>query len=162
MLTFARGDYATAAAIMTEAANWLIGKGQQLWPLEEVSEQALRDRCVPESVVVGYFESYSVVAALLEWEDATFWPGVADAAFIHRLAVRRSAAGQGHAKALLDWALDEAAKAGKRSLKLDCDSDRTNLQEFYEACGFERVGSWVLKPHYDQTLYSRPVAQTQA
>lgn len=161
MLTFERGDYVTAAAIMTEAANWLVEKGEQLWELDEVSEQALRNRCAPESVVVGYDEDEAVVAALLEWEDETFWPGVADAAFIHRLAVRRSAAGQGHAKALLDWALKEAADAGRASLRLDCDSDRINLQEFYERCGFERVRSWVKKPHYDQTLYSRPVVRPQ-
>ncbi|MGE0599705.1 MAG: GNAT family N-acetyltransferase [Dehalococcoidia bacterium] len=155
------GQFAEAASILTEAAQWLIDSGQQLWPLDEVDEAALRARCSdPANVLVGYLGRQAVVTALLEWRDDMFWPGVRDAGFIHRLAVRRNAAGQGHATALLDWAAEEAARRGKSTLRLDCMADRPRLCAFYERCGFERVGTFVREPHYNNALYSRPLRRT--
>ncbi|MGE3075410.1 MAG: GNAT family N-acetyltransferase [Dehalococcoidia bacterium] len=154
--TVRTGEFARAASILTEAAQWLIDSGQPLWPLDEISEAALRARCSdPETVLVGYAGDEAVVTALLEWRDEMFWPGVGDAGFIHRLAVRRKFAGQGHAAALLDWAAQEAARRGKSTLRLDCMADRHRLCAFYEGCGFERVGSFVREPYYNNALYSR-------
>ncbi|MBK7126252.1 MAG: GNAT family N-acetyltransferase [Dehalococcoidia bacterium] len=157
-LAIRRGEYGVASAILTEAANWLTQSGRQLWPSEEVSEDALRRRSAPDSVLTGYWRSIPVVTTLLEWRDDMFWPGIDDAGFIHRLAVRRAAAGQGHAQAMLEWAANEAASRGKECLRLDCVATRTRLCAFYERCGFERVGSWTRAPHYEQALYRRPVA----
>lgn len=153
------GDFVTASEIMTEAATWLREIGQPLWPNEEVSVEWLRRRAEPASVLVGYADRAPVVACLLEWEDEMFWPGIRDAGFIHRLAVRRSAAGEGNAAALLDWAAEEAVRRGKNSLRLDCVAARTRLCAFYERCGFERVGTWVREPHYHNALYSRPLGR---
>ena len=145
-LAIRRGEYGVASAILTEAANWLTQSGRQLWPSEEVSEDALRRRSAPDSVLTGYWRSIPVVTTLLEWRDDMFWPGIDDAGFIHRLAVRRAAAGQGHAQAMLEWAANEASRHGKASLNLDCLEDRPRLCAFYERCGFERAGSFVREP----------------
>ena len=156
-LAIRRGEYGVASAILTEAANWLTQSGRQLWPSEEVSEDALRRRSAPDSVLTGYWRSIPVVTTLLEWRDDMFWPGIDDAGFIHRLAVRRAAAGQGHAQAMLEWAANEASRHGKASLNLDCLEDRPRLCAFYERCGFERAGSFVREPYYRNILYRRAV-----
>ena len=156
-LAIRRGEYGVASAILTEAANWLTQSGRQLWPPEEVSEDALRRRSAPDSVLTGYWRSIPVVTTLLEWRDDMFWPGIDDAGFIHRLAVRRAAAGQGHAQAMLEWAANEASRHGKASLNLDCLEDRPRLCAFYERCGFERAGSFVREPYYRNILYRRAV-----
>jgi GNAT superfamily N-acetyltransferase len=150
------GEFATAASIMTEAANWLIGIGQPLWQPEEVSEQALRRRRVDGQVLVGYVDADPAVAALLEWQDEQFWPGRLDSGFIHRLAVRRDYAGQGHAEALLRWAAAACRTHGKPYLRLDCMASLSSLRGFYERCGFRLVGTSVWEPYYHQTLYELP------
>jgi GNAT superfamily N-acetyltransferase len=149
------GEFSVAAAIMTEAAEWLIASGQPLWPLEEVSEERLRAKgLAPESVLVGYSGEEPAVAASLEWRDEMFWPGVTDAGFVHKLAVRRSFSGQGLPRLLLNWCTDAAAANGKEFLRLDCLADRESLCSFYESCGFVRVGSWRREPFYDNALYA--------
>jgi ribosomal protein S18 acetylase RimI-like enzyme len=147
------GEFAVAAGIMTEAAKWLIGRGQRLWPLDEVTEEALRSRDPRGHVLVGYVGGEPAVAALLEWQDPWCWPGKTDSGFIHRLAVRRQYAGQGHAEALLQWAAAACRTSGKAYLRLDCVANRDRLCAFYERCGFRRVGRAVREPHYDQALY---------
>jgi GNAT superfamily N-acetyltransferase len=155
-LTVVTGEYATASAIMTEASHWLLERGEPLWMPDEVTEGALRKRCPPESVLVGIAGGEPVAAALLEWRDERCWPGVVDAGFIHRLAVRRAWAGQGYAEALLANAAGRTAAAGRTSMRLDCLADRHRLCAFYERCGFERTGSMDLGP-YRLALYSRSV-----
>src|SRR5688572_23906474 len=72
--------------------------------------------------------------------DWSFWYDVpeGESAYVHRLAVRRTAAGTGLSTALLTWAADRARSLGLRYLRLDCDPRRTKLCGFYEAHGFKK------------------------
>ena len=138
---------------MTEAAKWLAAIEQPLWPLKEVNAARLRERCKPDEVLVGYVDTKPVVTALLQWTDPIFWPGKTDSGIIHKLAVRRASAGQGHAAALLQWAANACRDAGKQFLRLDCVASREKLCAFYETQGFRRVGLLVREPFFRAVLY---------
>jgi GNAT superfamily N-acetyltransferase len=83
-------------------------------------------------------EAQGTVKFLLS--DWSFWYDVpeGESAYIHRLAVRRAAAGTGLSTAMLRWAADRARGLGLRYLRLDCDPRRTKLCSFYEARGFQK------------------------
>ena len=148
-----QGEFEMASSIMSEAAEWLAGKGQPLWPLDEVSVQRLRERCKSDEILVGYIGAEPVVAALLQWSDPFFWPGKTDSGFIHKLAIRRAFAGQGHPAALLLWAANACRAASRRFLRLDCVASREKLCAFYEQQGFRRVGLLVREPYFRAALY---------
>ena len=83
--------------------------------------------------------------------------GVGFRPFVHRLAVRRSHAGQGVSTALLQWAVDRARALGKRYLRLDCDADRPRLRTLYERFGFRlhsyrQVGAYFVSRYELQIL----------
>lgn len=101
----------------------------------------------------------SIVGAIrFQLEDQLFWPDLdgSDSAFVHRLAVRRSHAGQGISTALLRWAVDRAKSLGRRCLRLDCDADRTRLRALYERFGF-RLHSFRQVGAYYVSRYELPL-----
>ena len=62
----------------------------------------------------------------------------AGALYVHRMAVRRSAAGLG--AVILDWAADVARGQGRAALRLDCVASNRRLRAYYEAAGFVHRG----------------------
>jgi len=83
---------------------------------------------------------------VLLFEDRIFWPEAApfEAGYVHRLAVRRRAAGSGVARALLAWAESSARERGCRALCLDCSANHPGLARYYAAAGFARHSEGVL------------------
>ena len=78
----------------------------------------------------------------LQRNDELVWgPQPDDAGYVHRLAVRRGAAGVG--AELLAWAERETRAAGRDFLRLDCWSENAHLREYYESNGFEHCGDTV-------------------
>jgi GNAT superfamily N-acetyltransferase len=75
---------------------------------------------------------------ILQEEDELFWPDVpvGESLFLQKLAVRRSVAGQGVARAMLERAAVEARRRGKVYLRRDTDGTRPRLCAFYESAGF--------------------------
>jgi GNAT superfamily N-acetyltransferase len=127
---------AEVIAILAESAAWLKTKGILQWP----------DR-FPESVITGALESGDLYVAMernqivatvtLQWRDPSFWGNRNDAAFVHRLAARRSHAGIG--QRVLEWAADQAKSRNRSYLCLDCLSTNERLRRYYEDLGFRRV-----------------------
>jgi len=150
-----RGEEAAAAAILQEAADWLVARGQPMWDAEDCSAEALARAVEAGELYLARVDGEPVGAMLLQWEDPQFWPDVpaGQSAFIHRLAVNRSVAGKGVSRALLAWAERAARRAGRRYLRLDCDPARPRLCAFYESAGFVR--------HSVTEVDSYPVARYQ-
>jgi GNAT superfamily N-acetyltransferase len=92
-------------------------------------------------------------------EDPVFWPDLShdDAAYVHRLAVRRRYAGRGLSAELLRWAADRTHALGRRVLRLDFEASRQPLREIYERFGFRhhsdaQVGAYLVSRYeYDVT-----------
>ena len=133
-------DTPALAATLTEAADWVQRlDGTVMWVEGELEEDRVRAEAEAGMFVVAEAAGEIVGAIRFQLDDQLFWPDIdsRDSAFVHRLAVRRSHAGQGISIALLQWSVDRARELGKRYLRLDCDADRTRLRELYEGFGFK-------------------------
>jgi GNAT superfamily N-acetyltransferase len=126
------------AAILQEAAAWAERAHGRLWGEAEIAADNIR-----RDVEQGQFflaRSGADPAGTLRYqtEDPEFWPDAVgdDAAYVHRLAVRRRYAGRGAAAAMLRWSAARARAEGRTYLRLDADITRPRLRTLYESCGF--------------------------
>ncbi|MEU8249737.1 GNAT family N-acetyltransferase [Nonomuraea sp. NPDC048916] len=68
--------------------------------------------------------------------------------YVQALVIDQRFSGRGVGRALLDWALEEAARRGVGLVRVDCYAgDDGRLVAYYEGCGFTRaepfaVGGW--------------------
>jgi GNAT superfamily N-acetyltransferase len=152
-------DVALVSNILNEAASWLERSGMPLWQRDE-----LRSGHIVEDVRAGLFfiaeyMNNSAGTFRFQLDDPIFWPDAPepDAAYIHRLAVRRRYAGAGLSTEILRWAADRTRELGRRCLRLDCPASRPRLRSVYERFGFRRhsdrqVGPYlVARYEYDVT-----------
>jgi GNAT superfamily N-acetyltransferase len=144
---------------LTEAADWVEQMdGTIMWVEGELEEHRVRAEAEAGMFVVAEADGTIVGAIRFQLEDQLFWPDLdgRDSAFVHRLAVRRSHAGQGISTALMQWAMDRARSLGKGYLRLDCDADRTRLRALYERFGF-RLHSYRQVGAYYVSRYELPL-----
>lgn len=139
-------DAPAIAAVLREAAQWLIDRQMPLWAVADFSDESVQ-RDVDGGLylaakvggVVGDGAGGAVAGVVrFQREDLIFWPDAepGTSAFLHKLAVRRVWAGQGVPAALLAYARDHARSLGLRTLRLDCVADRQPLRRLYEGFGF--------------------------
>jgi len=78
-----------------------------------------------------------------------FWSDMAegDAAYVHRLAVRRAFSGQGVSTALLAWSVERTRMLGRRFLRLDTEASRAKLRALYENFGFRHHSDRQVGPY---------------
>jgi GNAT superfamily N-acetyltransferase len=152
-------DTRTLVETLTEAANWVEQMdGTIMWVERELEEHRVRAEAEAGMFVVAEADGTVVGAIRFQLEDQLFWPDLdgRDSAFVHRLVVRRSHAGQGISTGLLQWTVDRARSLGKRYLRLDCDADRTRLRALYERFGF-RLHSYRQVGAYYVSRYELPL-----
>ena len=165
-------DATVVREILTGAAQWLEQTGKPQWRENELSPAA-----IAADVAAGLFYLAEVYLAEVhlpevhlaensgdaagtvkfQLEDSLFWPDLPshDAAYIHRLAVRRRYASTGVSTALLSWAAARTHHLGRHFLRLDCEASRARLRAIYESFGFRhhsnrQVGSYfVSRYEYD-------------
>lgn len=131
-----------ASEILTEAASWLIERSEPLWPLDSLTPEKFGPVAERGELYLAWLEGEAVGTISFQWEDKPFWPDVpaGESAFFHKVAVRRKAAGQGVAQAMIAWATEKARVAGMKYLRMDTAFERPKLRAVYEAMGFEYVG----------------------
>jgi len=143
-------DASAVTAILTGAAEWVEQlDGTTMWVEDELADDRIAAEVDAGLFYVAECDGDMVGALKFQLDDQLFWPDLAtdDSAFIHRLAVRRTYAGQGVSAALLRWAVDHARSLGRQYLRLDCDAERARLRDLYERFGFRfhsfrQVGSY--------------------
>ena len=91
-----------------------------------------------------------VGTVIFQLHDKTFWPDMpeGDAAYIHKVILRRSAAGQGLGAQIIAWAKEKARSIGMAYLRLDTEAARTKLCALYESAGFTRHSFRQVGRHY--------------
>ncbi len=143
-------DAEVVADILKEAARWLEQTGMPLW-----REGELEAACIIADVREGVFflAKYSDDSAgtvKFQLDDPVFWPDASpnEAAYIHRLAVRRRYAGTGLSTALLRWAVRRTQTLGRRYLRLDCIASRPRLRAIYEDFGFRHHSDRQVGPYH--------------
>jgi len=140
-------------SVLNEAAAWLHARGVSQWP----------ERFEPSWVegAIGRGETWLVSVdgtlsgtVTLDWSDP-IWSDAGDAAaYLHRMAVRRAAAGLG--AAILTWAKDAARRHGRTALRLDCVASNDRLRAYYEAAGFVHRGDVTVAGAPGQRLDTGP------
>jgi len=147
-----------ASSILIEAADWLASRGQPLWSPENLTPAKIRPAASVGTLYLAKLHEQAAGTFLILFEDPTFWPEskAGEALYLHKLAVRRWAAGQGLARALLGFALGEARAAGRPLLRLDC-ALRPKLYALYESAGFQARGEGSVGP-FMARLYERPTS----
>jgi GNAT superfamily N-acetyltransferase len=138
-----RLDLRAAAGILDEAAWWLASRGLPGWRPGSFSRSGTLQRRVLLSafrsgdLFLGWEGGQAVATVSLLWEDRLYWPdAAADAGYVHRLAVRRNAAGRGVGRAVLRWAEGQTRSRGKRYLRLNCSARDPGIRSYYERAGF--------------------------
>jgi len=143
-------DAPVVDAMLREAAAWVDALGVVMW-----SDGELDAARIAGDVSAGLYVLAEVAGApagviRFQLEDPLFWPDrpAKEAAFVHRLVVRRAFKGAGVSVALLEWAKQQAHDAGRAYLRLDCDANRAKLRQLYERCGFRLHSYRQVGPYY--------------
>jgi GNAT superfamily N-acetyltransferase len=131
-------DAPSVAAILAEVDAWVAQLGTQMWELGEVDGSRVAAEVADGLFVIASCNGEPAGTVKFQLDDPLFWPDRPhdNAAYIHRLAVRRKFAGGRISTALMTWAADRARSLGRDVLRLDCDADRLKLRAVYERFGF--------------------------
>jgi GNAT superfamily N-acetyltransferase len=143
-------DLDTVADILHEAARWLQQKGMPLWRLDEIASPRIESDVAAGLFFLAECNREFAGTVKFQLEDVEHWPDVprGEAAYLHRLAVRRQFAGQGVSSAILRWAVAQTASLGRRFLRLDCVADRPRLRTIYEGFGFRHHSDRQVGPYH--------------
>ena len=149
-------DVAVVAALLDEATTWVGERGYEQWPLPFPHQEiaAAIDR---GEIYLAELDGDAVATVTVLWDDPTYWgERPADAAYVHKLAVRRACAGQRIGTVIVEWADAIASASGRQFLRLDCLRDNPGIRTYYENLGFEHRGDLVVSGR-DMSIYERPV-----
>jgi ribosomal protein S18 acetylase RimI-like enzyme len=130
-----------ALRIWRDVAQWLVDRGQPLWSPAIFDERFLADARARGVVIGAQLDGAVVGVALLQWTDELWWPDRPrdGAAYIHKVAVARAAAGRGVAAALVADCERRTRARGIGIVRLDTAEDRPVLRALYESLGFGAV-----------------------
>jgi GNAT superfamily N-acetyltransferase len=131
-------DLLTVSGILKEAASWLRATGRPMWRDDELNPDRIHEDVQNGLLYLALYDDEPAGTIKFQLEDPRFWPDcpAPDAAYIHRVTVKREFAGRGVSTAMLQWAVDHAAALGRSYLRLDCEADRQRLRAIYERFGF--------------------------
>lgn len=141
-------------SVLDEAAARLRGQGITQWPARfEPSwiEGAIRRG---ETWLVEVDGTIGATVTV-DWSDRVWSDVGGSAAYLHRMAVRRQAAGLG--AVILAWAARVARQHGRDALRLDCAASNNRLRAYYEAAGFIHRGDATVAGAPGQRLDTGPV-----
>ncbi|MFE7190097.1 GNAT family N-acetyltransferase [Kitasatospora sp. NPDC057541] len=131
--------------VLDDAAGWLGSRGIAQWParFEAARIAGALSRGETWLAVVGPGDEPAgrgrvAGTVTLDWADPLWADAAGAAGYVHRLAVRRWAAGLGGH--VLDWAADAARARGAGFLRLDCVATNARLRAYYESRGFAHRG----------------------
>lgn len=147
------------SGILLEAARWLDQRGAALWQQDELQPDRLAAEVSQGLYFIAETAEGAVATVRFQLEDPLFWPDAppGEAAYLHRLAVRRSAAGGTASTALMQWAVDRTRALGRRCLRLDCEASRPRLRSVYERFGFQHHSDRQVGPYF-VARYEYPVS----
>jgi GNAT superfamily N-acetyltransferase len=152
------GESPLVSSILQEAAEWLQQRGDPLWSSSEIEPEAICTDVDAGQYLLAFAIDEAVGTARLTRDDPLCWPDAitGEAAYLHRLSVRRAHAGGTVSRMIIDWACAHAQGLGYAYLRLDCEAARPRLRNLYESVGFtfhseRRVGPYTVA-RYERAL----------
>ncbi|MCI8801464.1 GNAT family N-acetyltransferase [Acetatifactor muris] len=131
-----------AISVMREVALWGRRKGYRVWPEEWLTpEELLTEDVLPENFCIGTVEGETACAFLLQWKDSEYWPDAPafEAAYLHKLCVRRAFAGMGMTRLVVDAVRAKCREREIRYIRLDTALDEQAVRKIYLKTGFKIV-----------------------
>ena|SRR5579862_207457 len=152
-------DLATVIDLYEDAARWLVSRGITQWRPGDYTQGRARRNIEQDEVYLARLAGKPIGKLTLMWADPEVWgEQPPDAGYVHGLAVRRSAAGQGLGALLLDQAAQRVAEVGRAYLRLDCMASNKPLRAYYEKLGFAHRGSiYYYHGQWGSSLYEREI-----
>lgn len=134
-------DAAILADLMREAAEVMVEKGIEQWKPEMFTEETVRGYFDTRRVFMLKANGHPAGLFTLQDSDPAYWGDRNDARYLylHRLTVRPSCRGRDYGSFMLRCAEEEAARAGKLGLRLDCVAHLPSLNAYYVRSGFRFV-----------------------
>lgn len=159
-------DLDTVEDLRAEATAWLASKGLDQWQRTNArfpTRARAADAIARGACYLAYDADGELVGTITVDEDADpeFWTPAEraeSALYVHRMIVRRAAAGAGLGALLLDWAGHEAARAGHKWLRLDAWKTNKPLHRYYVRQGFEHLRTVELPHRGSGALFQRRTA----
>ncbi|GAB3268480.1 hypothetical protein GCM10027347_37960 [Larkinella harenae] len=147
MFTFRNDRPDDFLAIVREVGQWLTDSQQELWQPDTLVAENLFDDYTRGNCYVMYADDEPAATFILQWKDPLYFGDVPDntAGFIHKLAIRRSFAGQNFFAPILAFCRQACLQRGLREIQLETDATRPSLMRFYERNGFV--------PTYQKTIH---------
>lgn len=144
------GDAESVSSILLEAAGWLAEREIPMWRSDELLPEQIAIDVAEGKFFLARYGGEAAGTIRFELQDTIFWPDTpeGEAAFVHRLAVRRAFAGGRLSALLLQWAAERAKGLGRRFLRLDCDASRPRLRAIYERFGFRHHSDLQVGPFF--------------
>jgi GNAT superfamily N-acetyltransferase len=136
--------------VLTGAAQWLVERGTPMWKADELNPERVAGDVADGLFFVAGVSGTIAGTVKFQLEDPLFWPDQpkGEAAYVHRLAIRREFAGKQVSSTLLHWAAERAHALGRRYLRLDCEATRPRLRAFYERFGFSHHSDRRVGPYF--------------
>ena len=161
-VTAARMDeVASVMAILDEAARWLLARGIRQWKPGMFTEEMVAASIAQGEVYLVRQDRREVGTVTVSSSDPRIWPDrSADAAYVHRLAIRRAFGGLGYGRAILEWVEGFARSAGKKCVRLDCVADNAGLRHYYEQAGYAYAGG-AERAGFRLSRYEKPLLTWQ-
>jgi hypothetical protein len=145
---------AEVLAVLDEVAAWLHERGIAQWPAHFEPSWVMEAISRGETWLV---EADGAIGATVtvNWSDSVWADVAGSAAYLHRMAVRRTEAGLG--PVILAWAADIARQHDCDALRLDCVASNGQLRAYYAAAGFACRGDVAVGGAPGQRLEDGPV-----
>ena len=137
MAVAALPDASEVLDVLDEACRWLRSRGVRQWP-EKLDLAWIEPALTRGETWLAFSSGRAIATITVSWSDPAWELDDGDAGYVHRLAVRRSAAGLG--ARLVEWAKTHCRDAHRRFLRLDCVSTNAVLRRYYEGLGFVHRG----------------------
>ncbi|MFC4529460.1 GNAT family N-acetyltransferase [Sphaerisporangium dianthi] len=140
--------------VLDEAAGWLNARGIGQWPVRFETAWVEEALFRGETWLVATGDKVAGTVTM-DWSDPLWADAGGAAGYVHRMAVRRWAAGLG--ARILNWAANAARQQGADSLRLDCVKSNDRLRAYYETHGFAHRGDVPVGGAPGQRLEDGPV-----
>ena len=163
IVTASEHDIPIIEDILLDAVRWLDSVSQPLWNAEQITWQRLARDFRPNDFLIAFLDGIPAACMALVDHDPLIWPEIekGQALFLHKLAVKRFAAGKGLSAALIAHAKSMCMDREISALRLDCHTYRPKLRAVYERNGFVCVAEKILFEKYHTAYYECEVRDTR-
>lgn len=133
-------DVESIALMVQDASRWFGTKGINQWSGGAFIQEILQEIKNNELLVIEVGGEVIGTVAIGGKADELWENSPDEAAYMHRLVIKREWAGQGFGRRIIEWVEAELKNSGKSLLRLVCDAKNDVLQTYYRNLDFDSCG----------------------